>query len=185
MPTATRDAKQRFATVFNFLASTKNTPVDAVKLSAYYKELAGVDIEALEATGYALGGEPSPYLPDAGTWKTRAIAYAEAQLTQALGQQVQSLAAGRAVEQEELDGIIEARNRFWDSYGRLTGTPIPPAHTVRTSVPRIPLYGCPRCRDMAWIEDEDKWARPCGCAETNPVIRSRRATTQIQRRQGR
>ena len=56
MPTATRDAKQRFATVFNFLASTKNTPVDAVKLSAYYKELAGVDIEALEATGYALGG---------------------------------------------------------------------------------------------------------------------------------
>ena len=51
MPTATRDAKQRFATVFNFLASTKNTPVDAVKLSAYYKELAGVDIEALEATG--------------------------------------------------------------------------------------------------------------------------------------
>jgi hypothetical protein len=183
----TRDAKQRFALAFNFLASTKNTPVDAVKLSAYFKELAGVPIAAIEATGYELGGEPSPFLPDAGTWKARSEAFASDQRAKTLGKAVQQLTDGREVEQDEITRTLAARNKFFDEYARLLGKEIPAQHASRTSLPRLPTYGCSRCRDTGWIEEDPVTTRVrrCACWEKNPVLEQRRAAEQATRTRGR
>jgi len=175
--------KRRFATAFNFLAATKNTPVDGVKLTAYYKELGQIPIAALEEAAHDLGGEPSPYLPDAGTWKARAEQLATDRLTRELSQEVQHLTAGREPERDEAERIIAARNRFFDTYARVTGRAIAPDHPLRTQQPVIPTFGCQMCRDFAWIEDIITTRhRRCQCWSTNPVLQARRAHAQSQRR---
>lgn len=174
--------KQRFARAFNFLASTKNTPVDAVKMTAYYSELEGVPIEAIEATGYALGGEPSPYLPDAGTWKTRAQALAAERLSKSLGTQVRQLTSGRDAEQDEIDRTVAARNKFFDDYRALVGREATPRdHPIRTSAPRMPTFGCLECRDTGWQEDAlTARVRHCRCWDTNPVLKEGRARRHVR-----
>ena len=178
----TSTVKERFATAFSFLASTKNTPVDAVKLSAYWAELQDVPIESIEATGYVLGGEPSPYLPDAGTWKVRAQAFAAERETKVLGTQVRELTSGRDAAQGEIDRTVVARNKFFDGFRRLVGREATPAdHPSRTSVPRIPTYGCAVCLDIGWREDPltDR-VRHCECWETNPVLQQHRAAGRMR-----
>jgi hypothetical protein len=177
----TEQAPDRFIRAFSALAATKGTPVDDVKQEAFFSVLKGLPIEAVEESGEALQREPGPFLPDPGTWFTKADLIAAEQLERATVPTGRQLTAGRDAEDDEMARTLAARNRFLQTFEQVTGRVFPPDHPMRTRTPKLPTYGCLHCEDLGWVQesDGDRYRR-CHCFHYNPVLKRRRVGARVK-----
>ena len=177
----TEQAPERFVRAFNPLAATKGTPVDDVKQEAYFSVLQGLPIDAVEEAGETLQREPGPFLPDPGTWFTKADLIAAEQLERATVSTVRQLTAGRDAEDDEMARTLAARDRFLETFERVTGRVLPPDHPMRTRTPKLPTYGCLQCQDLGWVQETggDRY-RHCLCFDHNPVLERHRIGARVK-----
>ena len=187
--TLTSDASTRFITAFNFLASTKNTQIDDLKQEGYFKRLSDLPIDAVEEVAYELAKEPSPYLPDAGTWYSRADSLAARQLEHDRKRDVRQLSSGRHPEHDEIERTKIARDKFVAQMEQLTGRILPDDHPMKTRTPTIPTFSCVTCNDIGWVSRVDaegvERAQHCVCWDRNPVLLRKRAEIKVKTAAGR
>jgi hypothetical protein len=180
----TEDHPQKFVAAFNQLASTKNTQIDDLKQEAYFRTLSGLPIDAVEHAAKVLAEEASPYMPDAGTWYAKADTFASESINQSIDDGVKQLSSGRNPQDDELDRIIKAREKFVTRWESLVGQTLPDDHFMKASTPNIPTFGCSTCRDIGWVEIADAAgdmrAKHCICWGHNPVLLRRRSTAKTK-----
>jgi hypothetical protein len=196
----TRDAPERFARVFNFLAASKNTKTDEVKLEASFLVLADLPIESVEVAVQTLCKEANPFMPDDGSWYEVADNHAIQKVVIDTEQTKQLPPA--QIERDEEDKLRKARTEFLATYKRITGHPLPNAEKWKTAPVYVVTYYCRLCSDTGWrsysctendlcgscqtskhhLYDHD-YVERCLCWNASPVLKAERARTQLHHRQ--
>jgi len=187
---------KEFLAAFNSLASSKNASVDTIKTEVYFKALHDLPIEAVRQASDALIREPSPYLPDAGTWYDRADRIA-CQMYNVDAQK--SLPPSKDVKRDEREYLITAREEFLQKLEAILGRPVSEKSAWRKPVEDIvlPTYVCLSCHDTGWVRQQKsmeevrlygpKGGQPtvktCGCTTTNAVIKARYAAYDARTRE--
>tara|TARA_R100000963_G_C4596093_1_gene71477 strand:+ start:88 stop:687 length:600 start_codon:yes stop_codon:yes gene_type:complete len=182
----TRNAPKQFLQAFNKLASTKGSSVDDVKYEGYFETLSDLPIESVIEAGKELQKDPSPFLPDAGTWYRRADHLAWAHVEAQSSRDVKQLTAPRAAEEEEITQTRAARDKFVSAYEALAGRTLSATHPWKQDAITIPTFHCVSCQDTGFVDGlgtpDDlrmpypvKRVRRCQCFLTNPVLEASRA----------
>jgi hypothetical protein len=196
----TRDSPERFARVFNFLAASKNTKTDEVKLEASFLVLADLPIESVEVAVQTLCKEANPFMPDDGSWYEVADNHAIQQVVVDTEKTKQLPPA--QMERDEEDKLRKSRTELLDTYERITGHPLPNAEKWKTAPVYVATYYCRLCSDTGWrsysctenelcgscetskrhLYDHD-YVERCLCWNASPVLKAERARTQLHHRQ--
>lgn len=190
------DNPQEFLAAFNSLASSKNASVDTIKTEVYFKALHGLPIQAVRQAADDLIREPSPYLPDAGTWYDRADRIA-CQMYDVSAQK--SLPPSKSIQRDERAYLITAREEFLQKLEAFLGRPVSEKSAWRKPVDDIvlPTYACLSCHDTGWVQQEKDMqemklygpsggqptVKKCGCSTTNVVIKARFAAHDARKRE--
>tara|TARA_R110000824_G_scaffold282521_3_gene470784 strand:+ start:3986 stop:4585 length:600 start_codon:yes stop_codon:yes gene_type:complete len=182
----TRDAPDQFIQAFNKLASTKGSSVDDVKYEGYFETLSDLPIESVIEAGKELQKDPSPFLPDAGTWYRRADHLAWAHVEAQSSRDVKQLTAPRAAEEAEITKTRAARDKFVSAYETLAGRTLSATHPWKQDAVTIPTFYCVSCQDTGFVDGQgtpDDLLMPytvervkrCACFMTNPVLEATRS----------
>ena len=194
----THDAPERFARVFNFVAASKNTKTDEVKLEASFLVLGDLPIESVEVAAQTLCKEANPYMPDDGSWYELADNHAMQRVARD-AENVKQIPA--QIERDEEQKIKKARDEFLATFERITGKPMVNAKQWKTAPVHVVTYHCRLCSDTGWrsfsctekelcsscettkrhLYDHD-YVERCLCWNSNPVLEAERARQQLYHR---
>ncbi len=195
----TRDAPERFTRVFNFVAASKNTKTDEVKLEASFLVLGDLPIESVEVAAQTLCKEANPFMPDDGSWYE--VADNDAMQRVARDTENTKQLPPAQIERDEEEKLRKARTEFLDTYKRITGHSLPNAKNWKTAPIHVATYYCHHCSDTGWrsysctekelcgscetskrhLYDHD-YVERCLCWNASPVLKAERARTQLHHR---
>jgi hypothetical protein len=183
-PLLTHQEPRRFATAFAALASTKGGKTDLLKQESYFQTLGELPIDAVEQAAKDLQREASPFLPDAGTWFTRADTIAITNWETSLKAHIP---APREVERIEVKRLRAAQRGFVTELRKYVTKETADAMYKRLLTTEVPTYACQHCCDVGWVNipsqaseirrlgyDPHRVAR-CACFSSNPVLERARA----------
>jgi hypothetical protein len=201
----TRNERQRFATAYNFLATSKHAQVDNIKIEAAYALLADLPIVSVEKAAKQLAQHGSKWMPSYGEWYEMADEMAVEHFIQTFEKAAAQLPAAR-LDEDEAVATQTARKRFVAEYEAAAGQSLPDTHVWKSDAVRVPNYHCSKCRDIGWTtlsctdsnrctECDDRgyrlynhdYVRHCACFALNPSLKAARfrAEKTVQRRERR
>ena len=195
-----QDDPQRFATAFNFLASSKNAKCDDVKLEASFTVLRGLPIASVELAAKILAKEANAFMPDDGSWYEVADTLAAESLLKDANN-LRQITPGHDLEREAIEATKRARDRFVKEYETICGKVLPSNHVWKTEITSVRTSHCSQCSDVGWkgfhctaanqcgscrdkrrhIYDHDYVDR-CACFDSNPLLVAARAESHLKAR---
>ena len=172
---------ERFLRAFNNLAVSKSGEHDEVEYESYFELLGELPIDAVEQAARELKRTPGAFMPDAGTWFRVADNIAAESLVENTNTDIRQLYAPRDAEGDEVERIKVARAKFVAQMEKLTGRTLSADHAMKVSTPKVPTYACSTCRDLGWVETENRRYQHCQCWSHNPVLKKERARSRLKR----
>jgi hypothetical protein len=172
---------ERFLRAFNNLAVSKSGEHDDVEYESYFELLSELPIDSVERAARELKRTPGAFMPDAGTWFRLADNMAAESLVENTNTDIKQLYAPRDTEGVEVKRIKVARAKFVSDMEKLTGRVLPNDHPMKVSTPKVPTYACSTCRDLGWVETENRRYRHCQCWSHNPVLEKERLKSRLKR----